>query len=438
MELVKLLLGNRKSIVDYYATGGACYQEIHKMITQIEQDELETYISISPEDKRIYRLLTGNFNLYNIDGKSQENTHRNSTLNWLPGNDFFRVVAELVQVYNINYIEEIFAGLGLLSGVLKRILIHVRVTASDNLDTPDVSEKLDYIKIAKRGPEDFQYYSQLNEPIPQMIITGHYPSNGKYDNYLDQLSTLVQSELHGIIIIIYPIDLMQIYELLFYLSHEHPYRLHCGYFRGIDKYFSIGQLFHKYYPSTLMAALLVHENYLRLNPNPNNIWKNTLIESQYIDYYPIKFSQFKLIYNFLPEQLVASIYQHTDLKKTIYGGENMNLQKILEYISNLQKLKIHVPKYFYKLEEFFLWSFCVLENGLPFIFINREQFLNFFHACQNIGTYHFPQWINNHKLIYIYLYMDVLQLEGDWRTNPNTFVQKWNYLKTSNEKILRT
>ncbi len=106
-DFVSTLINNREKLVEKLAQNYS-YQYLYEIFKEINNERNET-IKIIPNDKKLYRILTGQFDASRYD---------KSSIDWIPSEEIIDGIMSIVKHYDIKHVEEIYSGLGLLSALL--------------------------------------------------------------------------------------------------------------------------------------------------------------------------------------------------------------------------------------------------------------------------------------------------------------------------------
>ena len=425
-------------------------------------------------EKRVYKFLTGLF---------ENSQYTMSAIDWLPSAELVNNIVTLANQFNITYIDEICSGIGILSYLIKEHVkehfkdSNINITTADTFEYVNTCNKLDMVPIAKRGISDYQYYPLLGEPYPQMVISTYYPDNSNSKNcnllFINEISNMIKSTHHQIIIIIVPNTFVDLNNPLYYLSIDSSYIVKSYHIKAVDKYFELYHLLNTYYKSSMMCHILIKKNSKiddaiitndrasenrasenrasenRASENDlisekiNEIFKDSTIPNMTnnginSDYDLI--GMLKLIYELSSPKLVKDVYQNYDLMKPI--SLNAKVTKIMNEYTLLKKYGLVLyPQWIYTVDEFLFWTKCI-RNDLFFIFTNRVNFYNFY--TKSIGvensefrqSFGFPTWVRNIFQMYKYIYLDIIQYPKNWKTNSRVFEDAFRNLNHKNRSLL--
>ena len=356
-----------------------------------------TKTSTNTSDRReLYRILMGNYSTITTF----------SAIEWFPSKELIDSILSLATFFDITTIEEIHAGIGILSSLLlTKSPTNIKITTSDTYLDRNTCDKLDFVPIAKRSARDFKYYHQLNEPCPQMIISSFYPENSdcaKNHDFLMELSDLICSKNHQIIVVFLPQTFKNFYELYTIIKHC-DYSLYSFQIKALDKYFFVFNLFKKYYGSPMLAHTIIKNNLL-IKKKPNyDIFRNAVIDTTSIDTNCKFYWLLKNFYNDFSPILIKSIFNTYEFSKCL--NDNNKVMRIMQlHIMTRQKNIRNIPQYLYDVDEFIFWADCV-HDGLFLVFESRTQFYE--HYVEIINTFGFenkdPSFVRKKKHVTIYL-----------------------------------
>lgn len=431
-DFVSLLINNRERIVDKLLQNYS-YDYLLKIFDHIN-NENNPQIKIEPTDKWIYRILSGSY---------QNSRYNKSSIDYIPSAEVVNSFILLAKYFSINYVEEIYAGLGILSALIKKTNSDLLVTSSDSFENEATCNQLSIAPIVKRTPIDFKYYQQLNEPLPKMVISSYYPpvtpKNNSNTEFLDEISFLIESNNHSVIILILPIDFVQIYDILYFILQKDQYNLYTYYGKIIDKYFFISNLMKEYYKTGTLIHVLIKREIDPGNKILDFIFEKAIVPSKYFNTTGTRSKLFKTFYDKFSQKLVKSIYKNHIFTKPMMMQDK--LKQILNNLNIFNKNNILVPDYIYDIDEFILWSNCIIKK-LFFVFKNRMQFYIFFTKTQCIKNsnesknFKFPNWITSESLTYVYLYLETVCEKNNWNISRNSFTRIWNQYCFDNKKLL--
>ena len=428
-DFISVLTNNREKIVDKLLQNYG-YEYLFKIFSEMNLEN--SMIKIEPNNKHVYRYLTG------IYKNSQYNK---SSIDWLPSSELVKELVSLAKNFGINYIEETYAGLGILSSLIKAQCPTIRITASDTFDNPNNCNQLGLINIARRSPSDFKYYDQLNEPYPEMVISSFYPSNGELvsnTNFLEEISYMLQSKKHSVIVIFLPQTYTIVYDIFYHILLDNYYELYTYHVKTIDKYFALNNIMKNIYKTGMLAHIFIRRSILE-NKEIDEIMDSSIVKTNSIDRHCGQTKLFKIFYDKFNPKLVKSIFKKCDFKKPIKHNILMDITDKLAYINTIG---INVPDYIYDTDEFILWSMCIRQN-LFFVFDTRMQFYDFYFRAKQLDdkeirrNINLPEWIgNNLGRIYVYIYLDITNPTTEWKNNYRSFISIWNNICKKNRQIL--
>ena len=429
-ELISILINDRERIINKLIQDYS-YDYLLKIFTEINLEK-DKHIKIIPDDKRLYRILTGMF---------EGSKYNNSSIDWIPSEELVDGIISLAKYFNIKHIEEIYTGMGILSALLIFKNKEITITTADTFQNINTCNKLGLVSVAKRAVDDYQYYKQLNEQIPQMIISTYYPSNdfSMDKNFIEEISNLINSDNHKIIIIILPFTFTALNDYFYFIAVNSQYSFYTYHIKALDKHFYIYDLLKKYYKSPMVAHLLIKNDPFIEHEQITSIFGNAIIPSIEIDKKCNLAKILQYFYDKFPPKLIKYIYKSYDFTKPFVSHNKIN--EIMKYYNKLKDAK-HIPKYIFEIDEFLFWAKCV-ELNLFFIFENRYQFYDFYTQAisikfsetrRNIGN--FPQWISDLKTMYKYIYLETIKVPSNWKKNKHFFNKIFNDINDKNKKLI--
>jgi hypothetical protein len=432
-DFVCTLINNREKIIEKLVQNYS-YQYLHTIFTEIN-NELDPTIQLIPNDKKLYRMLTGQFNASRYD---------KSSIDWLPSEEIIDGIISIAKYYDIKHIEEIYTGLGMLSALLSKKINTIEITAADTFDNISTCNKLGLFQIAKRGASDYKYYEKIKVICPDMVISTYYPEYllpGKNLNFFEEILGLVNSYKHKIIILILPNTCALFYNYIYYHVASGKYNLYSYHIKALDKYFFVGDLMKNYYKSFMLAHILVRSDCTNpANKSMNDIFSSAIFPVSMLDTQCILSKWLITFYDLLSPKLVKNIYKNYDTNKLF--DSNKKVKELTEYVITFEN--INIPQYIYEINEFLFWAKCI-HNHLYFVFDDRIHFYNFYITAigmekseirKNFG---FPQWIDtrdyNHMQKYIYLGL-IKNNNNEWQTSRHNFLLTFDIINEKNKKAL--
>ena len=449
-NFVDILMNNREKFVDnlFQNYSYEYLLDIFKNIdngidkngldNEIDKNGLDNGIDNETNDKHLYKLLNGSF---------EKSRYDKSSIDWIPSMELIHGIISLADHYNINHIEELYSGMGILSALLQKEISKmnkkIHVTTADTFDSVSTCNKLGFVPIAKRSASDYKYYPQLNEPLPQMVIYTYYPQSNVIQtqeiNYFDEISDLLLTDKHDIIIIFAPFTSTLYCDQLYHISMSSNYVLKLYNVKAFDKYFSLLTILEKYYKSAMIVYIFV-KNGLLLSGDPDQIFAPAISSLNLINMNCYFAKRLRMVYDISSTKLVKSIYRNYDFSKTYYS--NHKILKMVKYCSVVKNNKIlNIPSYIYDLEEFFLWIKGIVKKFF-FVFESRTQFYIFYTQASNLNRqeikekFNFPTWVKNEMTIYSYIYLDTINAAGNWKVDPAIFRNTMTDMNTKNKLLL--
>lgn len=414
-------------------------------------------IEICPNDKYVYRLLTG---------KYFNSKYKNSSFNYIPSKELVDGLLSLIKFFKINYIEEIYAGMGLLSSLMKMENKNLNIIASDTFTDISTCKQLGLFPIVNRNPKDFKYYEILNKEYPQMIISSYYPKTmNKYTDiklkFVNQIFNLINNKKHKIIILLLPNTMTYIYNYFYQITLEGYYKIFTYHIKAIDKYFYINNLINDKYPSGMLIHIII-ETKLLIDYNLTDIKHilgQAIIEHPIIDTQCNNLKIIKHIYYTFPHGVIKDIYTHCDLMKMM---NNNLLNEMLTLNEKYISLKIYVPQYINTIHELLIWN-NLISHKIYIIFNNRKEFIDFINLLEssypeqlielkqyekNLDLQYSEQITDIHEKkniyipilltkneIYTFLYMCIWNKPDDWKYDYKQFKKIFKEINENGKKF---
>ncbi|XWV26636.1 putative orfan [Tupanvirus soda lake] len=436
-DFIYTLINNRERIVDKLSQNYK-YEYLHKIFSEINNEKDPT-IKINPNNKILYRLLSGNYEASRYD---------KSSIDWIPSEELVDGIITLANHFDIKHIEEIYTGMGILSALLSKKQNKIQITAADTFDNISTCNKLDIFPIAKRGVSDYKYYHQLKQPYPDMVISTHFFENSLEPDltFVNNVLDLINSCNHKTIILFLPNTCTLLYENFYYLITSGKYKVYTYHVKAFDKYYYLANLMTDYYKSSIMAHILVkndiavHDSYLIDSSLIDSIFSTAIIPVPIIDTHCIFYKWLVTLYKDVSPKLIKRIIDTFDIQKQLH-----NHTEIKNVIQNFISIKpYNIPEYIYDIDEFLFWSLCVIKN-LYFVFENRCQFFCFYTTVQSIKNseirqnINFPAWVRTLDNMYKYIYLDIVKNNSEanqWKNNRSDFYTTFNTVNEQNKKLL--
>lgn len=434
IQFANLLINNREDIskILFSDYSYAHIKEIFKKINSESNQE----IKINPNNKVLYRLLTG---LY--DGSK----YNKSSIDWIPSEELVNAIISVANNFNIKTIEELYTGTGLLSSLILKKEPSMQITAIDTFESIRTCNKLNLIPIAKRSPDDYQYYPLLGEPYPKMVISTYYPDNSfKIDHqtkkFMDEICDLIKNNNHDVIFIIIPRTFTMLSGCLNYLCTKYQYNLFTYGTKCLDKFFFIREMFNEYYPNFMTTHILIKNKILKIPGIIRDLMEPAIIDEE-IGKYCFDFEKIlEKFYDKISPKLIKNIFKNHNMMKPIYLDEKLyDLKK--NYIKYLDKNNINIPQYIYNIDEFIFWTKNIM-NGLYFIFDDRVQFYAFYTQVISIETsevrrtINFPLWIQTPTKMRIYIYLEIIKKNSGWKNSNSIFETSFNEINKKNKLLI--
>jgi hypothetical protein len=430
-DFVSTLINNRERFVDKLQQNYS-YNFLLKTFSEINTENDPT-IKILPSDKILYRILTGQFAASRYD---------KSSIDWIPSEELVNGIISIANSFNINHIEELYTGMGILSALLKNKQNEINITAADTFNNSSTCNKLNLFAIAKRSALDYKYYPILKESYPDMVISTYFPDTftDANEKIIDELLNLIYNHNHKIIMIILPNTYTYLNEKLYYVSMSNMYIVRTYHVKALNKYFFITDLLKKYYKSSMIAHILVKSNiHTDEKMDIDTIFSSAIIPTSIIDTQCAFKRMLQCYYDKLSPKLVKCICRKYDFARGYDISNHTKLTDLTTYIINFKML--HLPQYIYDVDEFLFWA-TYANNKIYYLFDKRENFYDFYTTAKSMENseirqkYYFPPWINNVDYIYIYIYMDIIIKNDDWKKNFLKFSLEFKRINKQNKNLL--
>ena len=430
-DFICTLINNREKFVEKLAQNYS-YQYLHKIFTEINSEYDQT-IKIIPDDKKLYRVLTGQFEASRYD---------KSSIDWIPSEELVDGIISIIKYFGIKHVEELYTGHGILASLLSKKDNTIEITTADTFDYINTCNKLGFTKIAKRSASDYKYYEQIKAPYPDMIISTHYPEIPflvEASSFFGEIIELISSGNHKIIVLILPNTCTIFYNTLYYFVVSGKYKLYSYHIKALDKYFFTSDLMKNHYKSTMLAHILVRTDEFNQVQSLDEIFSSAIIPTQIIDMHCNLLKLLITFYSVLSPKLVKNIYRNYDIYK-IFNSQ----KKIKELTQSIFQLKnINVPQYIYDIDELLFWEKCFQKN-LFFVFDTRLQFYDFYITTISVKNsetrrnIQFPYWIQTLDEMSVYIYLNSIKTteDNEWQISKSKFNSIFLAINNKNKKLL--
>jgi hypothetical protein len=375
-------------------------------------------IILETENKH-FKDFNGKSVLYNLMlGLSGYEINKQCALYELPSQELIKGIENILSFLGISKVEELMAGMGLLSCLLQKQQINVKATDGNRwMETSalkkytDVKEKLLIEYNTENKIEDdvlyimsWVYDSSTDKDINDFITK----TQPKYLLIIEEHRNINKctESLHKL--------LVQKYEYV-----DFPYKQICHKDYFSDKYTKIT----KGYNIKSSTVLYINREKDEGLCNYIKMFKTSLISDKSIIFdKPVYkcsdeiYIQDFIVFGYLPYFCITC-----DINKLI---------KIGYKITNISKHEI--PKYLENIEE--VEFYIKLKNKHMFPeHLTREKFLEFYNLIQVVDTEGFeklitvkylPDWIVSTSNAYKYIYLDINTKNKNWKENYSTFTQQ--------------
>lgn len=423
-DFIKTITTDRETIVE-------------KLATNYEYNHLVNVFNDVGKSVSLYDILTGKF----VDSKYDK-----SSIDWIPSRELVDSIIYMAKKLGVKHIEEIYSGTGLLSALLSMTDRTLNITTADNFNSVATCNKLNFIPIAKRTVNDYNFYPLINESYPEMIISTYYPvptipTINENSAYIEEISNLIASKRHNIIILILPQTITDFFDLLYYTNSESYYTVETFCIKALDKYFAFYDLIKKYYKNSMMAHILVKTDLLKqTNTNIPDCLSPAIISQNTINTNFIFIKWLMFLSNCVSPELLANIYETYDFSKPYIL--NLKVKNVIKKFTDMYSNKIYtIPQYIHKIDEFLLWCRCISKD-MFFLFKDRSEFYNFYTFALSIEisetkqTLNFPKWIKSQCEMYIFIYLETISLNTDWKKQKKSFMTTFDTINRKNSKII--
>lgn len=429
-NFVNVLTKSRENIVNILRENNS-YDYLVCLFNEINNDVEYA----SQKNTRLHDILIG---------KYENNKYINSSIELIPSEELIDGIISLAREYNIQYIEEINTGMGILSSLMKIKDSQLEITASDTFNNINTCYKLGLFPIAKRSAYDFKYYKILNEKIPEMIISSYYHNNftsdtltEKCEEYMNDINDLLKNNNHKIIILLFPHTLLDIYKIIGYYALTNKYKINSFYVKAVDKYFFVNDIFNNFYKSGIIAHIFIRNDIYSLKENNSieEIFQPAIIPHTTLDTYCVMTE----LYHKLFTQVSLKIFKFMQNKYSIMPINKRTKYKLIDTCNTILSKSINVPSYIHDDDELIQWTSFTYHN-LYFDFNSRQQFYQF--SIDILPVYelsnkkNFPQWVNTYRLECVYVYMKLLNKIDSSIKSSNKMMKIFEKINDTNKEKL--
>ena len=159
-DFCNILTYERSKILDFLLENGD-FNDIKNIYMECElyqETECRDYIK---------NILLGKY-----DEKNLSNENSFSSIYSLPTKEFSNIIINLINYFNIKYIEEFCSGYGLFGSYLNETIDNqkIKLIISDNLSDVSTSKQLPQIQTYKRSIDDLIIQQKRNKNLPDLGI----------------------------------------------------------------------------------------------------------------------------------------------------------------------------------------------------------------------------------------------------------------------------
>lgn len=398
VDLIDIFVNKREEIINIITN----YDNLKKLFSNL--------IDGSDDTRLIYQLLSG---------KYQNNRNINSSIDWIPSTELIKSMVDLATFFDIEHIEELYAGTGIISALLTKELKtsnkSIMVTTADTFNQTTTCNKLDLMPIAKRGANDYNYYSKINEKCPDMVISTYYPDPvicKKDSVVLNELIGLIHTNNHKIIIIFLSLTCTYLHHNFYLGSISRNYQWYTYHVKAISKYYHLENMMNKQYESLMVAHIFIRKDTVNNTDKLTAILEPAIIPSPRIDTFCYLYNDLIYLYDKIPTKVIEHLYEEYNVK--LIPEYDDIIGTIIGFYKNHRN--VIIPNYIHTIKELLFWSKCVTRN-MYLVFADRSQFAKYHSDIINIRDSdvrrHLPHWIGDTDETYIYLYLKVTQTEAD-------------------------
>src|ERR1700747_3637801 len=236
------------------------HDELNNILTNIELGNFN-----KNKYKNIYKRGTILKNLFLGKSKLNKNMDKITSFYVIPTVEIINIIINLINKFDIKFIEEINAGCGLLSKLIKLNITNPIIWASDNFSSNSTSNCGIY-SINNKNISDIKTYKQLNESNPNMIISA-FPviNDNKINNnikIITDIFDLINNNNHKIILLFLSLNHINDFNrCLTYINNNSNYYVFTRYVKGFcyDDNPTLNIL-HDIYPKSFGMVTLIRKN----------------------------------------------------------------------------------------------------------------------------------------------------------------------------------
>lgn len=323
-----------------------------------------------------------------------------------PTRQLVDVIILIAKMYNVRCIDEVGAGIGLLTAVLEKRFgkdkYYVKITASDNNSSELTSVDLDYTRILKKDITDIILQHKLNIYPPDMVLCAWHSINME-----KQFNMLIKEKCVKIFIFICKID--DNYDKLIAIGKKNGYDV----FR-----LPIYQVSHYDYPNDVLPCRSITYAFVMSNKLPlDKLLKNYTYEEKVVS--KKKISMLDMCY----------VKKFPKWGKTLDDNQIEKISKML-FITKHTKMPMFIPNQ----KIFTFWFIRTIAHKFPLNITTEQDIIKYYDLVIDMSEQKMtdlvekkilPPWI---KLEYVdyYLWLEFsTSNDTKWKTDLDEFLNKY-------------
>jgi len=399
-NLYTIFKNNRNELGHYLELNGG-YDQIKNLLIDIEKNK-------SHIGNIIKKLFLGSIG---------HEINKQKAIYELPTTELLEIISFICQFYNITKIEELCAGQGLLSHLLKiKLGPSYNIHATDGNRCMETSDKKKYYDVENKMFLSYCLGSaqQFGE---ELVIISWMPHN----DYTDFELLLDKNPPKYLLIIDY--------------NHT----------QHIDKLDVAGYHFMKIY-----GKQISYQDYF--NNNITEIPKSTILFATTEDNIKSLALQIKIKLDHclvkredhMDKNILYDTIKKLEIEYIIPGIQHNNTKKIVLMVHEIVKKKLKIPKYIKSLDELNVWFLLAKNKLFPLNIHSRKKFIEYktnteklnlpdgLENLKNEGI--IRNWVNDHQTAIRYLWLEYSSEIKNWKHSQQQF--QYEYTIMRNTQIL--
>lgn len=418
-ELYNILKFERNALPEFLKLN-CKYDYLKSLLIKLEND------NINKEEKEL-NLIKALFL-----GQLGNESNKQRAIYELPTEELMVVIKYICDFLNIKHIEEVAAGQGLLSYMLKYYLgDDYNVVATDGFRWMETVHNTMYYPVSNKLL--LTYCLDNISFDDKLLIISWVPENDASDFW----KLLETKSPKNIVIIGCPYD-NHIFDLRIQLDNRGytsvgiPTKQLC--YRDYFKY-------NKYYPKDSSRSSIIFAT--NDASNINTMLLNMKLKHDNCLCKKITKISDKLILQDIIVNNIGNYYLLDSLE------DNMKFKKLLKFIPKLLQISAIVPTYLRKYKEFVFWSTKIIQNKYPLNISTREKFKEYKQNIIMLNTNQdayldlinqnvIPSWVSNIDDAEKCIWLDFSHSSKKWKESRNIFLVTFNNLYANNDTSINS